>query len=125
MPKSYSSVVDKVLDAGGGSYELLVVRGETPKRAHELLDQVRPEQLATGPVKSEPAATAMLAGLWLWHDGLKECHTLAQQLQTPEGSYWHAIMHRREGGFSNSKYWLAQYRGGSAGKQIAAGVAAR
>jgi len=26
-------------------------------------------------------------------------------LNTPEGSFWHAIMHRREPDASNSKYW--------------------
>ena len=30
---------------------------------------------------------------------------IAQELVSPTGSFWHAIMHRREGDFSNSKYW--------------------
>jgi hypothetical protein len=124
MRNSYSSMINKILDADGGAYELLVVRGETPTRAHELLDEVRPEELVSGPVKSEPAARAMLAGLWLWHDGLEESHALSQKLNSAEGSYWHAILHRREGDFSNSKYWLAKCRGHPAGIQIAAGLRA-
>lgn len=52
------------------------------------------------------AAIACLAGLWLYHDGLDEAHTLAQDLDTREGSYWHAVMHRREGDFGNAKYWF-------------------
>ena len=37
---------------------------------------------------------------------LDRSHTIAQGLHNPTGSLWHAIMHRREGDFSNSKYWL-------------------
>jgi hypothetical protein len=36
---------------------------------------------------------------------LDESHNISQRIDTPEGSFWHAIMHRREGDFSNSKYW--------------------
>lgn len=52
------------------------------------------------------AATACLAGLWLWNDWLEESHAVSQGIDTPEGSWWHAIMHRREGDFSNAKYWF-------------------
>ena len=42
--------------------------------------------------------------LWL-HGFLDESHTIAQGIGSAEGSYWHALMHRSEGDFSNSKYW--------------------
>ncbi len=32
----------------------------------------------------------------------------SQELHTTEGSYWHAIMHRREPDAWNSKYWWRQ-----------------
>jgi hypothetical protein len=50
-------------------------------------------------------ASCCLAGVWLLHDYLDESHNISQRIETPEGSYWHAIMHRREGDFSNAKYW--------------------
>jgi hypothetical protein len=50
-------------------------------------------------------AAACLSGLWLYHDFLDESHTLSQDIHTPTGSFWHAIMHRREGDYGNSKYW--------------------
>jgi hypothetical protein len=50
-------------------------------------------------------ASCCLAGVWLLHDFLDESHMISQSIETPSGSYWHAIMHRREGDFSNAKYW--------------------
>ena len=47
-----------------------------------------------------------MAGVWLLHDCLDESHTISQGIDTPSGSFWHAIMHRREGDFSNAKYWF-------------------
>ena len=46
------------------------------------------------------------SGLWLRHNYLDESHHISQQIPTPTGSYWHAIMHRREPDFSNAKYWF-------------------
>lgn len=51
-------------------------------------------------------AAACLAGLWLYFDFLDESHQLSQENETTTGSYWHAIMHRREGDFGNAKYWF-------------------
>ena len=51
-------------------------------------------------------AECCLAGVWLLHDFLDESHTISRGIETPSGSFWHAIMHRREGDFGNSKYWF-------------------
>lgn len=51
-------------------------------------------------------ARCVLSGVWLLHDFLDESHTFSQAIHTSEGSFWHGIMHRREGDFSNSKYWF-------------------
>ena len=48
----------------------------------------------------------LLAGLWLLADDLDRSHTISQSIDTPTGSYWHAILHRREGDFGNAKYWF-------------------
>jgi hypothetical protein len=54
------------------------------------------------------ALAAARAGLWLLFDHMDEAHTLAQDLETAEGSYWHAIVHRREPDAGNARYWFAQ-----------------
>jgi hypothetical protein len=51
-------------------------------------------------------AAACRAGLWLLYDFLDESHAISQDIATAEGSYWHAIMHRREPDYSNAKYWF-------------------
>jgi len=49
-----------------------------------------------------------LAGLWLLYDFLDQSHRISQSVHNRSGSYWHAIMHRREPDYSNSKYWWRQ-----------------
>ncbi len=50
-------------------------------------------------------AACCRSGLWLAFDFLDESHTISQDVDTTTGSFWHAIMHRREPDPSNSKYW--------------------
>src|SRR4051812_37559918 len=90
------------------AYTALVVHGEGNRQAAEVLRSLAPDTLFTKPVVSRPDAEALLSGLWLWHDWLDSSHTLSQSIHTPTGSFWHAIMHRREGDFSNAKYWYAR-----------------
>ena len=90
------------------AYTNLVVTGAGNAQAYPLLTQLTPQNVLSSPSKDPDESAALVAGLWLWHDFLDESHKIAQQLQTPSGSMWHAIMHRREGDFSNSKYWYAR-----------------
>jgi hypothetical protein len=86
-----------------------------PAEVELLLKQVSlpplgPGQAQTGQRGAIEAACRELplacqAGLWLAFDFLEESHTISQDLHTPEGSFWHAIMHRREPDAWNSKYW--------------------
>ena len=46
------------------------------------------------------------AAIWLRFDFLEESHRISQSLDTPEGSFWHGVMHRREPDFFNAKYWF-------------------
>lgn len=47
-----------------------------------------------------------LAGLWLLAGDLDASHEISQSLSDRTGSFWHAVMHRREGDFGNAKYWF-------------------
>jgi hypothetical protein len=89
-------------------YTRLVVQGDGNEKAAQQLRGLTPDQLLSRPTASKTDAQALLSGLWLWHDWLDESHTISQSISDPTGSFWHAIMHRREGDFGNSKYWYAR-----------------
>jgi hypothetical protein len=57
-------------------------------------------------IQDRDMAAACVAGVWLYHDYLDESHSISQDIDTPTGSYWHGLMHRRELDFGNSKYWF-------------------
>jgi hypothetical protein len=62
-------------------------------------------------VLNEPALKDqphLAAGLWLYVDELDRSHRISQGLGDQTGAFWHAIMHRREGDFGNSKYWFSR-----------------
>jgi hypothetical protein len=90
------------------AYAELVPSGEGNATARDLLEGVQASDLITGPIARRDEANGLLAGLWLYFDWLDQSHTISQKIESPTGSFWHAIMHRREGDFANSKYWYAR-----------------
>src|SRR5436305_15294769 len=94
----------------GSAYTALVADGTGNAAAREILEMAQSGHLLSALVKRQEDAQAMLAGLWLWHDWLDQSHTISQAVGSATGSFWHAIMHRREADFSNSKYWYARCR---------------
>jgi hypothetical protein len=100
-----------IINSNPVAYERLVVDGLASETALQFLSKVTPQQLLSVPVASQSDAQAMLAALWLWHDDLHESHAIVQKNETnPTHAFWHAILHRREGDFGNSKYWFARCR---------------
>jgi hypothetical protein len=61
---------------------------------------------ASQPVRDEKMAELCLAGLWLRHNYFDESHRIAQEIETPTGSFWHGILHRREPDYGNARYWF-------------------
>ena len=74
--------------------------GSSPKH-RELVEQVLQHPALAGRPELE-------AALWLYVDDLERSHVISQGITEATGSYWHGIMHRREGDFSNSHYWFRQ-----------------
>ncbi len=74
---------------------------------HRRLAQLTIEELfAPASMVDHAMARCCLAGLWLRFNFLESAHRICQDLPTPSGSYWHGIVHRREGDYWNSKYWM-------------------
>ena len=73
----------------------------------EALEALSPESMFAGAqLADRQMASCCVSAVWLLYDELDRSHTISQGIDSPSGSYWHAIMHRREGDFSNAKYWL-------------------
>ena len=98
----------KLLRLDPTAYSQLVPAGSGNAVAKDLLESTQPADLVAEKVVRPDDARAMLAALWLYFDWLDESHRISQDLPSSTGSFWHAIMHRREGDFSNSKYWYAR-----------------
>lgn len=70
------------------------------------LKALRVEEMFDDRVIDWKSAMAVRSGMFLLLDAWDQSHIIAQDLDTPEGSYWHGIVHRREPDISNTKYWF-------------------
>ncbi len=89
-------------DRGERLMQLVSRREATPPEAAKALRAATPALWFPGARSPQGA----MAGLWLYFGGFDEAHRLAQDLDTPDGSYWHAIVHRLEPDAWNSGYWF-------------------
>lgn len=123
MPKLDLIASDKLSPAVRDAIELAPLPGlrDSPKCAdtRAAIERLLAEQSAEFPTPSPPA----IAGLWLLAGELDRSHDISQTLESPTGSYWHGIMHRREGDYSNAKYWMRRTGGHSVNEELASHVA--
>lgn len=94
--------------------------GEPNQKIFRTLQATTVANLFPGHVRSVSHAQGALSGLWMLHGFLDQGHEICQSIATSEGSFWHAIMHRLEGDFWNSKYWYRQIGRHSVIEQIQA-----
>jgi len=100
----YGPAIDSLLEMAG---RMPLDAGAPHAVAGERLRALSPADLFGGATLVDPdAAAACLSALWLRHNHLDESHRLSQGIASAEGSFWHAIMHRREGDYANARYWF-------------------
>ncbi|MCC6794792.1 MAG: hypothetical protein IT366_06705 [Candidatus Hydrogenedentes bacterium] len=113
LPKAIAERVQLVLDALPLQQAMaqLVVKHGASRELKTLVEST----IASPELSSNEA---LCAGLWLYVDELDRSHVISQGIEDATGSYWHGIMHRREGDFSNSHYWFHRVGNHPAMKKI-------
>jgi len=103
-PSSYGPRIEQLLALDGRGERLMPLASGTCSsvEAYKLLQSTSARELFPG----SRAPEAAMAGLYLYFSCLDEAHTIAQSIETPDGSFWHAIMHRQEPDPGNSGYWF-------------------
>lgn len=84
----------------------LVAGRPGPSAAADRLSRTPDEAILGGPPADPVMAAAVRAGLLLLADRMDESHEISQGISTPEGSWWHGIIHRREPDYDNARYWF-------------------
>ncbi len=103
-PHAYGEDVAAILALDGNGERLMpLAMGRcSSTHAFELLQSASAARL----FPRSRAPEAALSGLYLYFSCLDEAHSLAQDIGTAEGSFWHGIMHRQEPDPGNSSYWF-------------------
>jgi hypothetical protein len=101
-PQALTDTVREVLQKYSASELPLTKTGKCNSRDAASIKSARPTVLFPGARASEAAVSGLLllAGCW------EESHQVAQDIESQEGSYWHAIAHRIEPDSSNAGYWF-------------------
>jgi hypothetical protein len=103
-PRAYGEEVAAILALDGDGKRLMPLAGglRSSEPAYLALQATSSGKLFSG----AHAPEAAMSGLYLYFSCLDEAHEIAQEVNTVEGSFWHAIMHRQEPDAGNSGYWF-------------------
>lgn len=70
------------------------------------LERGAPQPELTAQIEACPCPPEVKAGLYFVNGDWERAHRVAQSLHSPAGAHWHALVHRHEPDYANSKYWL-------------------
>lgn len=103
---SYSDFIDRLL----ANPDLLRKLIPTQPLSWDLPGKIRDasdETIAGGRQVTDAKTFALVRGGLLYTvDDLDAAHRIFQDNSSDLGSYWHGMMHRREGDFDNARYWF-------------------
>lgn len=99
-----TDTVREVLQKYSASELPLTKTGKCSSRDAASIQSASPSLLFPGARAPEAAVSGLLllAGCW------EESHQVSQDIESQEGSYWHAIAHRIEPDSSNAGYWFGR-----------------
>ncbi len=79
---------------------------QSARGLYERLTPGRPQPALTGEIGRCPCPAEARAGMYLINGDWELAHRAAQESDAPLAAYWHALVHRHEPAYGNSKYWL-------------------
>jgi hypothetical protein len=94
-PAAYGDGVARILALDGNGRKLM-----------PLTMAGKPSPEAVRQIAAIEASEGVRAGLCVYFGSFDEAHRIAQDLPGAEGSFWHAILHRREPDPGNASYWF-------------------
>jgi hypothetical protein len=104
--KKFSDFIDRILLREGILSELV----PTEPIDYSLLQRIRDADDAAisggKPIADSGMFALVRGGLFYAVDAIHEAHAIFQEAKGDLGSYWHGMMHRREGDFDNARYWF-------------------
>src|SRR5262249_42605713 len=103
-PNLYGETVAAILALDGSGERLMPLQRGTCSSAEARRRLKDTNAAALFPGARHPEAA--LAGLYLYFSCIDDAHNIAQSIDTPEGSFWHGIVHRQEPDAWNSGYWF-------------------
>lgn len=103
--KTYSDFIDRLLFAEGLLSKLLP-KDIGDREVWRRLQQADDATVAGAPIGEAKAFRLVRGALLYALDDLDGCHKFFQDDPSDLGSYWHGMMHRREGDFDNARYWF-------------------
>ena len=80
--------------------------GPSARELAARLSPERPQPALTEAIARCDCPPEAKAGMFLINGDWQRAHESAQELESPTAAYWHALVHRHEPDFGNSKYWL-------------------
>ena len=104
--KRYSDFIDRIF------LRERLLEKLTPSEAldYELVQRIRaaddPTVAGNLPIGDPAHFLLVRGGLFYALDALSDAHGIFQEAKGDLGSYWHGLMHRREGDFDNARYWF-------------------
>ena len=105
-PNAYGPAVADILKLDGSGERLMPLASGRCSSAEALAAIQGASAKTLFPQSRAPEAA--LSGLYLYFSCMDEAHQVAQTVHTPDGAFWHGIVHRQEPDPGNARYWFRQ-----------------